>query len=202
MRIVSAIAWETGGATAVKRLSTFGYWKLILLSKPEPDRLLYRIANRELPLHIAEFGLDTGARAEHLIQVVQRRTDPSVAIRYTGIDLFEGRAAAEAKLPLIEAHRRLTRTGVKVRLLPGDFATSIQRLANQLQGVDLLVITARERLADLSGCWFYVPRILSERASIFLKCLGDNDESFLRISRSEVEKLAQRSGPGQTRRVA
>ncbi len=190
------------GEANVKRLSTLGYWKLVLFGKPEADRMLYRFANRELPVNILEFGLETGRRAEQLIQVVQRRCGEAAPVRYTGVDLFEGRPAGDAKYPLIEAHRRLSRTGAKIRLLPGDFATSLPRIANQIQQVDLLIVSVRESMADLAGCWFYVPRLLSEKGVVMLKCAGEGDTSFLKIGRAEVDRLAQRSGPGNTRRVA
>lgn len=184
----------------MKKLSTIGYWKLVLFGKPEADRALYKLVSRHLPLNIVEFGLDNGNRAENLIRVIQRRCDPGVPIRYTGIDLFEGRPDGESKLPLIEAHRRLTQTGAKVRLLPGDFVGSLPRLANQLQGVELMIVTTTQSMKELAGSWFYVPRLLSETGLVMIRSLAEDVSSFLKVTRGEAEALAQRSGP--VKRVA
>lgn len=184
----------------MKKLSAISYWKLVLFGKPEADRAVYKLASRLVPLQIVEFGLGNGQRAENLIRVVQRRCDPGVPLRYTGIDLFEGRPEGESRLTLINAHRRLTLTGAKVRLLPGDFAGSLPRLANQLQGVELMIVTTGQTMKELAGSWYFVPRILSENGVLLLKCRDESEDSFLKITRSEVEALALRSGPH--RRVA
>jgi len=190
------------GNQVVKKLSSIGYWKLVLFGKPESDRVIYKSVAKSTPLTIVEFGLDNAVRAENMIRVVQRRCQDNAPIKYTGIDLFEGRPAGDKSLPLIEAHRRLSRTGAKIRLLPGDFVSSVQRLANQMQNVDLMVITARHSMTEISPSWFYVPRMLSESGSVMLKCVGDGDETFLRITRKEIELLAQRSGPANPARRA
>jgi hypothetical protein len=44
--------------------------------------------------------------------------------------------------------------------------------------------------------------MLAEKGVVMLKCAGEGDTSFLRLSRAEVERLAQRSGPGNSRRAA
>jgi hypothetical protein len=184
----------------VKTLSTLAYWKLIMFSKPEANRAVYKLASKTTPLNIVEFGLESASRTEMLIRVVQRRCEGDAPVRYTGIDLFEGRAKEEPRLPLIEVHRKLTQTGAKIRLLPGDFVTSLPRIANQLQNVDLMVVTASQSMKDLAASWFYVPRILSEQGCVMLKCNDEGGSAFLKISRSEVESLATRNSPN--RRVA
>ncbi len=199
----TAFQCRKNGIEIVNKLSAIGYWKLVLFGKPESDRAIYKAAAKAMPLSIVEFGLENAVRAENIIRVVQRRCEDSAPIKYTGIDLFEGRPSGEKSLPLIEAHRKLSRTGAKIRLLPGDFVSSIQRLANQLQNVDLMIVTARQPMNEISASWFFVPRMLSESGFLMLKCTGEGDETFLRMSRKEIETLAQRTGPNNaSRRIA
>lgn len=122
------------------------------------DRSLYRRLLRVKPTRIVEIGLGDGSRAVAMMELAHRnRTSP---VHYCGIDLFEARE--RAPLPLKLAHLRLTKTGAKIRLIPGDLNTTITRHANFLTGTDLLVLDASvsdRQLEQVSPFW---PRMVHE----------------------------------------
>ena len=71
-----------------------------------------------------------------------RRNHWPGTIHYTGIDLFESHTDPRAGISLKAAHCRLAKTGVRLRLLPGDPYSALARAANTLTGTDLIVVSA------------------------------------------------------------
>jgi len=91
-------------------------------------------------------------------------------IRYTGIDPFETRgAAAGPPLSLKVAYRRLTTSGARVQLVPGQPRSTLVHMANHLGRVDLVVISATDEADDLGRMWSYLPRVLHERSLVFIE---------------------------------
>jgi predicted O-methyltransferase YrrM len=136
------------------------YLFLAWLSKPKGDRRLYRLIRRRRPKRIVELGIADGRRALRMISVATR---DAVAgeVSYAGIDLFEARATDKSTtLTLKEAYRRLKATGARIRLAPGDPLNALTRVANELTGTDLLLISAGQDKESLAQAWFYVPRML------------------------------------------
>ena len=130
---------------------------LTTFSQPSYDRDLYRAVKRTKPRKIVEFGVGDTSRANRLIQLAKRYRR-NERIEYTGIDLFE--ASLQKSISLKQAHHQLSRTGVSVRLVPGELEPALARTANDLVGTDLIVIGVGHSAEDLERASFYIPRML------------------------------------------
>lgn len=175
----------------MKPLSTFRYYLLTLFGKPACDREIYKAIRKLKIQSIVEIGLGDGQRAESMIQVAQKYSDPT-AIRYTGIDLFEARET-EPKLPLREIHKKLTSTGAKCQLVPGDVDSAIARIANSHLRTDLIVISANDPSQQMENGWFFLPRML--HATSLVLSQSEPDGKFQSQSRLDIEKKSQSSKP-------
>jgi hypothetical protein len=184
--------------SVIKRLKSI---HLSYFSKPSADRPVFRAIVKRRVTSIVELGIGTGVRSRRLIEQAQR-CDGAGKIRYTGIDLFETRESDVAVgLPLIEAHRMLKATGARVQLVPGDLFSALARVANELGGTDLVIISADQDEQLLQRAWFYLPRILHEGSVIFIEEPGEGDapNTLRQMSQDEIERLAS---PGTRRRAA
>jgi hypothetical protein len=175
----------------MKPLSNFRYYLLTLFGKPACDREIYKTIRKFKIQSIVEIGLGDGKRAETMIQVAQKFSDSS-AIRYTGIDLFEARET-EPKLPLREIHKKLTSTGAKCQLVPGDVDSAIARIANSHLRTDLIVISADDPSQRLEAGWFYFPRML--HATSLVLSQGEPNGRFQSQNRLDIEKRSQNCKP-------
>lgn len=140
-------------------------------AKPACDQTLYKRVQRCHPTRIVEFGIGDLVRAQRVISLAQRyagKSDDSSAntrIQYCGIDLFDMRAD-QSPLSLKEAHNRLTKSGAKVRLVPGDLSSALARTANILQNTDLLIVDATYSRDQLESVYHFLPRMLHAETSI------------------------------------
>jgi hypothetical protein len=117
------------------------YLYLAFFSKPIGDRPLFRHIRRHKSQRILEFGVGTTERAQRLIEVATLYA--SEQISYTGIDLFEMRGESDGPgVSLKLAHRSLTATGARVRLLPGNIQSALPQAANSLGPQNLVLISA------------------------------------------------------------
>ena len=135
---------------------------------------------------MVEFGLGEGVRCERMIRVAQKHGNGS-NVRYTGVDLFEGRESEE-KLPLIKMHKRLNGLGAKAQLVPGEFADGIQRIANSHLRTDLVVIKSGVEADALQSGWFYLPRMLHPGSLVLVQEVDGEDYQI--YNRLDIEKLA------------
>jgi hypothetical protein len=126
------------------------------------------LIRKHQPLSIVELGIGRAVRSQRMLQQAARYS-PDEKIRYTGIDLFEGREVPGSGLALKEAHRLLKACGGRVHLVPGDPLSALSRTANSLLGTDLLVIGADQDERSLEQAWFYVPRMLRDDAIVVLE---------------------------------
>lgn len=164
---------------------------LSYLSSPAKDRLVYREINRHEGRQILELGIGIGQRAVRMIETAARFHRPR-DIRYTAVDLFEARSAADGPgVTLKMAHRLLTSTGAAVQLVPGDPETALSRVANTLGQIDLLVVS---RLLDprrLAKAWFYVPRLLHAQSRVLVEELRPGGKTSMRVlGHDQIETLA------------
>ncbi len=142
------------------------YLYLSGFSKPVSDRQVYRAVRKRRIANVVELGVGSAQRAERVIRLAQA-VSPGKKIQYTGIDEFELRPPeAGDGLTLKEAYRRLRATGASIRLTPGDPASALVRKANELTGVDLLLISADQDAESLRRAWFYVPRMLHNNSLV------------------------------------
>jgi hypothetical protein len=134
-------------------------------------------------------------RATRMLSVAMRYR-PQDRVSYAGIDLFEARPADVPGLKLKDAHRQLIRTGVQLRLVPGDPLAALSRSANSLTDTDLLVISAGHDPAVLEPAWFYIPRMLHDASLVFLEEQSGSESVYYRLT---LRDLQSRGGEGQTR---
>lgn len=169
-------------------------------SQPSSDRLIYQAIRRIKARRIIECGIGTTQRAMRIIETA-KLVSPNDEIHFAGIDLFEARSSADGPgVSLKMAHRRLTATGAKIKLIPGDPLSALARTANSLGKTDLLVISARQNPIAMSAAWFFVPRILHDSSVVLEEQpLGDGRMSLVSVS---VEELARRAGDNRRNRVA
>lgn len=169
----------------MKPISAWRYFVLSRLSKPNNDRVAYQAIRKNQFTSIVEVGLTQGTRCENLIRVAQKFS-PETKIRYTGIDLFETREN-QTPLTLLETHKRLNSLGAKAKLVPGEFADGIQRIANSHMRTDLVVIECEQEDDAFEAAWRFVPRMLHPKSLVIVMYAGDEYETMNFL---EVEKRA------------
>lgn len=177
----------------MRKLSKFQFWALTWFSKPACDRQLYKLAAKLKPKSIVHFGLGNLRQAETLITVCQNVSGLE-EIRFTGVDLFEARPRKVPGLTLKEAHRTLAATGAKSRVFPGEATTSLPRLANQLSGTDLLVISLEGSRQTLDPCWFFIPRMLQANSLVLVQEQAATGAPYQPLTLAEVEQLSKAIG--------
>lgn len=151
------------------------------LAKPVADRVVYKTIKKQQVKSIVEIGLGDGTRCEKMIRAAQTFSEGE--IRYTGIDLFESREDDQASVSLLEMHKRLNKTGAKVKLIPGDAEFSTARVANSLANTDLILLTMNEELESLERFWFFLPRMVHNK-SLLLVQSGQNVGERFRVLRA------------------
>ena len=172
--------------------SWFRYTWLSRFASPKSDRELYRLVKRQTACRIVEIGMGDLSRAVSLIETAQRfAVDKKVW--YTGIDLFEARPADRPGISLKEAYRVLRATEAGIRLVPGTPARSLASAANAHPNTDVILIGPEVAESELTGAWFYVPRMLHE-GSIVLSERHDADGrvTFNKITRTQIADWAAR----------
>lgn len=132
-----------------------------------------------------------------MIEVAQRFAGDR-KVWYTGIDLFEARQPDCNPLPMKETYRTLRATEANVRLVPGAPASSLAAAANAHQNTDLILIGPDVTEADLSGAWFYVPRMLNKTSAVLSEHrTADGQPAFTPLTRTQIAEWAcQRAGGG------
>jgi hypothetical protein len=162
---------------------------------------LYQLVRRHRVRAIVEVGLSSTLRSERLIRLA-RRCSPSHEIRYAGIDRFDARPADLPRLTLKQTHQRLSRSGATVRLIPGDVSSGLSRYANQLQGTQMLILSADQDPETLARSWIYVPRMLTEDALVLQAVTQQAGQrpSYHQIGLVQIDELVRRTQ--RTRRMA
>jgi hypothetical protein len=173
---------------------------LCYFSQPKCLRPLCRLLckrGKESPVHkITEVGVGTAERALRLMELFPRSDEST----YTGIDMFEARASADGPgLSLKEAHKKLSTTGMKIRLVPGDPNSALARSANTLTDQDLILIAADQDRASLARAWFYLPRMLHNSTLVFEEELVEGVSTWKPIS---PEEIARRAAAAKGKRAA
>lgn len=140
------------------------YWTK--LAKPAGDRELYRHLIHHPVESILQIGIGDGSRLRTVLDLSNAESSPS-AIRFVGVDLFEGSPAGKPHLKLIDAHRLCAERGVKANLVPGELESALVRVAHNVQPCDLVIVSdlasnnAKESLAR------WLPRLVAEHGTVF-----------------------------------
>jgi hypothetical protein len=168
---------------------------LLHFSQPAADRALYKAVRGQAIRSIVELGICLSGRTDRLLEVASWQQS-NLPIRYTGIDLFEARPAGSPALSLKQAFAALRRADVQARLVPGDPALALQRVANSLTGTDLLLIAADQDRESLSRAWTWLPRMLSESSLIFLEepAAKSGPTAWKRLALADIRRLAAEAG--------
>jgi nucleotide-binding universal stress UspA family protein len=167
---------------------------LLHFSQPAADRALYKALRAKPIRSIVELGISLTDRTRRLLEVAAWRSE-CLPLRYTGIDLFEGRGGTAPGLTLKQAHAALRLPNVRVQLVPGDPHAALARVANALTGTDLLVIAANQDRESLALAWSWLPRMLTPKSLVFLEeSSGKAGVAWRQIPLAEVQQLAARAG--------
>jgi hypothetical protein len=160
---------------------------------------VYRSLRRQPASHIVELGIGDIQRSRRMIEFI-RRHDPAAEVWYAAIDPFESRPAQQVRLVLKDTFRQLSAAGAKVRLIPGEPLEAMQRYANALTGIDLLIISADVSAKPLGMSWFFVPRMLTKTARVFVEVRsGSGQTNFQTLSYEDV--TARANAAANTRRT-
>jgi hypothetical protein len=162
---------------------------LLYLSQPASRRGLYKAVRVRPVRSIVELGIGLGGRTERILEIAGWKAD---SLRYTGIDLFEGRPGGAPGISLKEAFAQLRLPGVRVQLVPGDPYTALLRVANALVNTDLLLISANQDQESLARAWTWVPRMLTPTSLVFLEEAGPKERETLwrQVASDEIQSLA------------
>lgn len=183
-------------------MKPISFWRYISWSqfaKPSNDRIAYRLIKKHKFRSIVEIGLSEGVRCERMIRVSQKYGDPG-KIRYTGVDLFEARDAAETPLRLIEMHRKLNSLGAKAQLVPGSFDDAIPRIANAHAKTDLVIVHHPVEDESYEAAWRFLPRMLHVSSQVLVFY---NETEYEVFNFAEVEqRVRQLTERGQVARAA
>lgn len=177
----------------------FRHWCYAYFSKPVADRRVYQLLRKQAVQKILEIGIGNAERSLRMIEMAATRF-PVEQVSFSGVDLFEMRSADQpAGLSLKAAHKKLTASGARIRLVPGDPFAALARMANTIGPTDLIVISADQTGESLARAWFYLPRLMHETSQVLQETLVNGQLQLLPISMLEIHRLA---GTGQKRRAA
>ncbi len=174
----------------VKPMSSLKYFQLSRFGKPVCNRVVFRSIKKFKVRSILEIGLGDAQRSVNMIRIAQKY-GTGTSVRYTGIDLFEGRDATAAPLKLVQAHKLLKTTEAKTQLVPGTVGNCIKQIANSHVRTDLIVISAGYDLAELESVWSFFPRMLHAESLVFLQPQDSDVAKFKMMNRLEIERLAK-----------
>ena len=165
------------------------YLWLAHFSKPKGERLLFRLI-KQRPVHsILEIGVGDLSRAERLIPFAGNFV-PNGELRYTAVDLFEGRQDPDTGVSLKEAHSRFKQFDAKIKVIPGDPFSALARTANSLSGTDLVLIAEDVDQEAMQRAWMYLPRTLHEASRVVVATDSEHGPDYRLLTQEEVIRLA------------
>jgi len=199
-RLVYTLSGQPPGRATLQVLRRLKYLYLAYFSKPAGDRSVYRTIGKLRAQKILEIGVGQGQRALRMMQVAGMFS-PIEQIRYTGIDLFEGRPENSPGLSLKQAHCQFKATGARIQVVPGDPYSALARTANSLQELDLVLIAADQDAQSLERAWFYMPRMLAAHTVVLQEGVDAKTGQAIwqRVERSLID---QKATPVRQRRAA
>lgn len=132
-------------------------------------------------------------RTLRLLRLAQRFL-PGQELQYTGIDLFDARPAGLPPILLKETHRILANRGYAIRLVPGDAASALARVANQVVGTQFLVFSTTVEADSLARAWSYVPRMLDANCQIWQ---DNGQQRYDVVTAQEIQQRADQAARGR-----
>ena len=161
-------------------------------SQPAHERTIFQSISGRPVRTIVEIGMDLSGRTPRILEAVGWQT-PLADVRYTGIDPFDTRSKDLPRLLLKQAHAALRGQVGTVRLVPGDPATALSRVANSLAGTDLLLIASVVDRESLALAWTWVPRMLSATSLVLAEQIDPKSAkpTWRPLSSGEIQSLAR-----------
>lgn len=169
-------------------ISKLRYWKLACFSKPVHNRRLYRTVKRNRVQSIMEIGLDSLERSVALVQLARQNGN---AVRYTGVDQFEGRLESRETLKLKDVHCQLKPHCARLQLLPGTLGSALAGIANAHLRTDLVIISAGYAPSELERAMYFIPRMLHSGSVVLVQPSDQFDAPFEAMSRLDIERRAE-----------
>lgn len=173
---------------------------LCWFSKPKTERSIFQFLRQRPARSILELGLSSEERTLSLIRLA-RRLAPAQEIRYVGIDLFDARPNHLPRLTLKQVHQATQKSGATARLIPGDAVSGFVRCVNQIQNIDLLIISADQDEEAMAKAWSQMPRTLAPSGTVF-QARGKSSLEVERFDRLTAEQVAGLSAKSQKVRRA
>ncbi|NLF67416.1 MAG: hypothetical protein GX575_00020 [Candidatus Anammoximicrobium sp.] len=185
----------------MSQLGTLKHAYLSYFSQPATDRVIYRLIDKHPVRSILELGVGDAVRAERMISLASRQ-QADVELRYIGIDLFEDRPAGAPQIALKQAYLQLRQQNVKVRLVPGDPLEALTRIANEITGIDLVVVAGDQEPASMARAWMFLPRMVHGETIFLAQAVDPQGRlgDFAPLTRQQVDELACQGG--RRRRLA
>lgn len=185
----------------MSQLGALKHTYLAYLSQPATDRIIYRAIDKRPIRSILELGVGDGVRAERMIAIAGR-LQGDADLQYTGLDLFEDRPAGTPQIALKQAYQQLRQQHVRVRLVPGDPCEALSRIANDISGIDLVVVAGDQDPEAMARAWKFLPRMIHGDTLVFSQAVDNRGAltDFVQLTRQQVDELAGLSG--RRRRMA
>jgi hypothetical protein len=181
-------------------VSWLKHLQLSYFSKPSADRVLYHAIARHRPESIVEMGLGQAERSVAMIELSQRY-QPGSEIKYTGLDLFEGRDHRSPGITLKRAHRILGRLTSRVQLFPGNPHQSLARRGNLLLNTDLIVVDLQDSPELLAQLWTPLARLIHDHSQVYVSRwqLEKQRSQFELMDHAALHELADTNSSQQLR---
>ena len=174
----------------MSEISSLKYWQLRFFTKPKCDRKIFKIIAKNRYRSILELGIRNVETTKNVISVA-KKFGLGGSLKYTGVDLFEGRQESDEKLSLKFVHQQLNPLNVKLQLVPGDPLQALNRIANSHIRTDLIIISEMCDQEALEQAWFYVPRMLHATSTVLIQPEEAQIDEFTSISRLQIERKAE-----------
>lgn len=173
---------------------------LRFFSQPAQERTIYQAIHGRSIRSIVEMGIDASVRTPRVLQWIEGQIGAK-ELRYTGIDLFDARPARQPKLLLKHAFATLHAQWPGVRLVPGDPASALCRVANSLSGTDLILISGLADLSLSSEAWIWVPRMLHDHTIVLLEQAAGTagKTAWRQLAIGEIQQLATAASKARRR---
>ncbi|MFC1757316.1 hypothetical protein ACFL2H_00920 [Planctomycetota bacterium] len=171
-------------------MTPIGWSKFLYLAhfaKPKSDRAIFRAIKKRRVTKIVEIGLRDKDFTTNVVRASLKYCGDS-KVSYTGIDLFESRPAGQTSFFLKDMYKSLSGNQLKVRLIPGDPMIGLSRFANTLTETELMVISSDVDVEAMEQAWFFVPRMLSDDASVFVCSSTEGTPTAELLTLAEIEQ--------------
>ncbi len=177
------------------------YW-LIYFSQPAADRKIYETLASKQVYSILEIGLGDRIRQQRLFDLCTDRLTSDSKLRYYAVDMFDTRPQGAPKLTLKQAHASIKHERVQVQLIPGDPLSAITRVANTVRNLDCIIISGDQNQALIDEAWRYLPRMISDRVSLFREVPAAKGTEFKVFGHREIFALRPATSKKGQRRAA